>query len=144
MKVITLTVILVIISYSQQVRYQTYGEKISLNDNMSTELFLKEVSDEGQLFKIKGTVQEVCQSKGCWMRLKNDQNQSIRVTFKDYGFFVPKDIAGREVILEGVALQMELEEDMAKHYADDAGKAYEERITKEVSIVASGVLVRDI
>lgn len=144
MKIIALTVLLVAVSCTSKVKYETYGAELNPNDNLSTEVFLAEVSEEEKPFKIKGTVQEVCQSKGCWMTLKNDQNESIRVTFKDYGFFVPKDLAGREVIIEGNATLKELEEDMAKHYADDAGKEYDESMKREVSIVANGVLVEAI
>lgn len=144
MKIIALTVLLLAISCSPKVKYESFGETLTPDNNLSTEVFLTQVTEAEASFKIKGTVQEVCQSKGCWMTLKNEQNQSIRVTFKDYGFFVPKDIAGREVIIEGNATTTELEEDMAKHYADDAGKEYDESMKQEVSIVATGVLVEPV
>ncbi|MEQ9404529.1 MAG: DUF4920 domain-containing protein [Cyclobacteriaceae bacterium] len=144
MKFIALPVILIAISCSPQVNYSTYGEEVSPESPMTTAAFLTSVGSDSSEFKITGTVESVCQMKGCWMTIKNDQNQSIRVTFKDYGFFVPKDIAGREVIIEGNAIKTELEEDMAKHYAEDAGKEYDPSMKNEVSIVASGVLVRDI
>ncbi|MBK8328994.1 MAG: DUF4920 domain-containing protein [Bacteroidetes bacterium] len=31
----------------------------------------------------------MCQKKGCWMELKNNDGTTLRVTFKDYGF-MPK------------------------------------------------------
>ena len=44
----------------------------------------------------------VCQMKGCWMELAADNDTSgVRVTFKDYGFFVPTDSQGA-ARLEGV------------------------------------------
>lgn len=131
------------ISCVPEVSYSKYGVEVSPEDATPLENFLTEVNTEEAMFKISGTVEEVCQSKGCWMTLRNEQNQSVRVTFKDYGFFVPKDIQGREVILEGTASVAELEEDVAKHYADDAGKEYDESMKQEVSIVALGVLVRE-
>ncbi len=144
MKNVALPVLLLIISCTPQPSYSSYGDEITSENSMSTNDFLSEVSETEESYKIEGVVEEVCQSKGCWLKIKNDQGQSIRVTFKDYGFFVPKDIAGREIILEGNASSVMLEEDMAKHYADDAGKEYDESMRKEVSVVASGVLVRDI
>jgi len=52
---------------------------------------------------VEGSVQRVCQMKGCWMELAADHDTSgVRVTFKDYGFFVPTDSQGRVARLEGV------------------------------------------
>ena len=50
---------------------------------------------------LTATVAEVCQVKGCWMILL-DGDTKVRVTFKDYGFFMPKDLAGAKVVVEGV------------------------------------------
>ncbi|MEP1094210.1 MAG: DUF4920 domain-containing protein [Cyclobacteriaceae bacterium] len=144
MKNIAITVLLFSISCASQPSYSSYGEEITSDNNISTSDFLSLVSTTEESFKVEGVVEEVCQSKGCWMKIKNEQGQSIRVTFKDYGFFVPKDIAGRVVIFEGSATLADLEEDLAKHYADDSGKEYDEAMRKEVAIVASGVLVRDL
>lgn len=49
---------------------------------------------------IKAEVAEVCPKKGCWMNVKG-KDGDLRVTFKDYGFFVPTELKGREVALEG-------------------------------------------
>ena len=52
---------------------------------------------------VEGSVTRVCQMKGCWMELTADSDTSgVRVTFKDYGFFVPTDSQGRVARLEGV------------------------------------------
>jgi hypothetical protein len=53
--------------------------------------------------KLSGKVKEVCQNKGCWMNVvsENGESQAVFVKFKDYGFFVPKDCAGKKVIMEG-------------------------------------------
>ena len=48
------------------------------------------------------------------------------VKFKDYGFFMPKDISGKEVILNGKAYVNEVPVDEQRHYAEDAGKSEEE------------------
>lgn len=145
MKIIALAAFLTLISCTNsRENYSSFGDEINAVDAMDINDFLTSESKSQVSYKLSGVVEEVCQSKGCWMKIKNDQNQSVRVTFKDYGFFVPKDIAGREVIIEGDVSFKELEEDLAKHYADDAGKEYEESMRQEVSVVASGVLVSKI
>lgn len=72
--------------------------------------------------RLKSVVNEVCQKKGCWMILA-DGSSTVRVTFKDYEFFVPKDIAGRSVVVEGTLQKTVLTQDEARHYAEDAGKS---------------------
>lgn len=129
---------------SNQETFESFGEEISSENSITTNRLLSEVNEVEAAFKVKGVVEEVCQAKGCWMTLRNDQGASIRITFKDYDFFVPKDISGREVILEGVAFQEKLEEDVAKHYADDGGVEYDESMRNQISFVANGVLVAKI
>ena len=52
---------------------------------------------------VEGAVNRVCQMKGCWMELvPEDADRGIRVTFKDYAFFVPTDSTGYDARLEGV------------------------------------------
>lgn len=124
-------------------KWDSFGQEVSVEEVPNTAVFLKELplSDSVQV-KFVGEIQEVCQAKGCWMILKSENGDRIRVTFKDYGFFVPKDAANRQVIIEGVASVGELDEATARHYADDEGRAYDPATDlREISIVASGVLI---
>ena len=95
--------------------------------------------------KFKAVVNSVCQSKGCWMRVDLGQDQAM-VKFKDYGFFMPKDLAGQEVIMQGKAFVAEVSVDEQRHYAEDAGKTPEQVLAittpkKTLSFESSGVLV---
>jgi hypothetical protein len=96
--------------------------------------------------RITGTVAEVCQTKGCWMDLIINDEEILTVRFKDYGFFMPKDIAGKTVLVEGYALRSIEEVAWLKHKAQDAGKTQDEidAITQDLiqfSFMASGVIV---
>lgn len=96
--------------------------------------------------KVTGKVLEVCQKKGCWMTLDRGDGTDMRVTFKDYGFFMPKDISGRTVVIEGLAQVDTTSVDDLRHYAEDEGKSAEEiaKITEpetEISFVADGVIL---
>ena len=93
---------------------------------------------------LQGRVNEVCQAKGCWMTLAAGDGQEMMVKFRDYGFFVPKDIGEREVILHGVAYYQITSVDELRHYAEDAGQSPEEvaRIDtpkRELHFLADGV-----
>ena len=71
-------------------------------------------------------VNSVCVKKGCWMRLKLTEEDESLVTFKDYGFFVPKDIQGQNAVVHGKLFVKETSVDDLKHFAEDAGKSEEE------------------
>lgn len=95
---------------------------------------------------LEGVVVRVCQTKGCWMTIDLENGDVMRVTFKDYGFFVPKDIDGKSVIIEGFAFNDTTGVDALRHYALDAGKTQEEidAITDpqiELRFEAHGVLL---
>src|SRR5262245_4436619 len=51
---------------------------------------------DGAALVLEGEVNEVCLRKGCWMTLAAGERE-LRVTFQDYGFFVPTDCAGAAV-----------------------------------------------
>ena len=96
--------------------------------------------------KATGKVLSVCQEKGCWMKVERANGEAMMVKFKDYGFFMPKDIVGKEVVLDGDATVKETSVKQLKHYAEDAGKTKEEisKITtpkKELIFTAKGVRV---
>ncbi|MBK8442643.1 MAG: DUF4920 domain-containing protein [Sphingobacteriales bacterium] len=96
--------------------------------------------------KVRGKVAEVCQAKGCWMTIENTAGDPMRVTFKDYAFFVPKDLSGKSVVFEGIAKYDTTSVDDLRHYAEDEGKAAEEiaQITQpkvEVVFEAEGVVI---
>ncbi len=96
----------------------------------------------------KGKVTDVCKMKGCWIKVALNDGEEMRVTFKDYGFFVPKDITGREVTLHGTGFIEELSVEDQRHFAEDGGASEEEILkitTPKVTygFVAEGVLLND-
>ncbi len=71
--------------------------------------------------RVRGVINSVCQKRGCWMVLQ-DGGHDVRVRFRDYAFFVPLDVAGRDAVIEGTAKVQVTTEAMRRHYAEDAGK----------------------
>ncbi|XXF79524.1 DUF4920 domain-containing protein [Myxococcaceae bacterium GXIMD 01537] len=109
------------------------------------DLLAKPEAHEGKTIQVVGQVRKACEKKGCWMELASDaKGAGVRVTFKDYGFFVPLDAAGSQAKVEGVVKVAELSENRAKHYEGEGaivprgadGKA------REVQLVATGVELR--
>ena len=133
----------------QEVTYQSFGDKIDDKGALSKAEIQEKYSSlkagDTIAVKFKSEVNSVCQSKGCWMRVDVGEEEAM-VKFKDYGFFMPKDIAGQEVIVEGIAFVEEVSVDDQRHYAEDAGKTPDEiaAITepkKTLSFISSGVLM---
>ncbi|TAE20830.1 MAG: DUF4920 domain-containing protein [Candidatus Kapaibacterium sp.] len=130
---------------TQAPKYKAFGDSVQ---SASTPLPLAEVfktPNLQKLVRVEAKVVEVCQKKGCWMML-SDGAVTMRMTFKDYGFFMPKDIAGKTIIAEGIVAEDVLTEKDARHYAEDAGKSKEEieKIKgdqKTVSMVAQSVFL---
>lgn len=124
-----------------------YGDSIKNDQVISINSIQTTMKDEPKMdMKIRGVVDEVCPKKGCWMMMKQDNGDVIRITFKDYKIFVPKDLAGKEVVLDGFAYADTVSVEKLKHYAEDAGKSAEEiaKITaskKSVAFEAKGVVV---
>lgn len=125
----------------------TYGAGTSDQGAISADQLSQALTNNAFSGKIFGTVTEVCQEKGCWMKIKPANGDLIMVKFKDYGFFMPKNIVGKTVVLEGDASIKETSVDMLRHYAEDAGKSRAEikkikKPKRELQFVAKGVLVR--
>ena len=74
----------------------------------------------GTPFLMSVRVSQVCQKKGCFF-IARDGGSTIRISFKDYGFFVPTDISGKRVLLAGELVRRELSEEQAEHYSNDLG-----------------------
>jgi len=124
-----------------------FGKKIDERDARPINEVISMMEDTMKLnAKVSGKVTSVCQKKGCWMKIDRSEGKDIRVTFKDYGFFVPKDLAGAEVVMNGRAYYDTVSVKALKHYAKDAGKpeAEIEKIDEpqpQVAYKATGVKV---
>lgn len=103
-------------------------------------------AEDSLMVNFRGVVSSVCQQKGCWMTLALQGDQEVMVRFKDYAFFVPKDIKGQTVIINGKAFVSEMSVDQQRHYAEDEGLP-EESINsinspkRTFSFLASGVKI---
>lgn len=75
---------------------------------------------------VEAKINECCQKKGCWMNVDLGNEEEMRVTFKDYGFFMPLDCGGKTAVMKGIAYYDTIPVDYLRHYAEDAGKSQEE------------------
>jgi hypothetical protein len=93
---------------------------------------------------VEGHVRRACSRKGCWMELaaSDADGPGCRVTFKDYGFFVPTDSAGSTAKVQGVVQAAVVEPRDVRHYEREGAhfaQKSDDGSAKEVRLVATGV-----
>jgi len=133
---------------TQSIEYKVFGddfpEDLSIN---SQEMKIKydnlKVGDSIEVV-FEANVNSVCKKKGCWMKLALNDSLESMVRFKDYGFFVPKNLDNNKMIVHGYAFVEETSVEDLRHYAEDEGKSQEEieAITtpkRSLSFTANGV-----
>ncbi|MCG8373604.1 MAG: DUF4920 domain-containing protein [Balneolales bacterium] len=124
--------------------YELFGN-IEDKSKLSSPIVLTEAIKAGQdsvqaAFTL--SISQVCEKKGCFFVAKEEEVEA-RITFKDYGFFIPTDATGKEVVIYGTFSKKILTEEQAKHYAEDAG-LNPDTITgeqTEYSIVATSAMI---
>ena len=127
-----------------------FGEKFSITELVDYSAVKKEISDFNKKdVKIEGEILSSCPMKGCWIKIRSEED-TILVRFKDYGFFVPKNgIEGDRAIVNGKISEETLSVEQLRHYAEDAGKSQEE-INKikdpqvSLTFLADGVYIENL
>ena len=123
--------------------HETFGAPM---DYSVTEVALQDIAIHGDRYKdmavrVETRVSKVCQKKGCFF-IAQAGDSVVRVSFKDYSFFVPTDISGKRVMLVGEVVANELSPEKARHLAEDLGEPAQNVVPgKEYTIVASSVRV---
>ena len=127
---------------------QYFGDSITQVGAIAADQLAAQMKGKDSLkIKVTGAIEDVCQKKGCWMNMNIGDNQSMKVRFKDYAFFLPKDAGGKTVFIEGVAFTDTTSVAELQHYAEDGGKTKEEiaKITEpeiSISFEANGVILK--
>lgn len=126
-----------------------HGEEITEEGALTAAEYIAQLQGKDSLeAKLMAPIADVCQKKGCWMMLDLGNDVQMRVTFKDYGFFMPKDAAGRMAYVQGVGKIDTTSVEELKHYLKDANASQEEidAVTEpEIEYVfeAIGVIIKE-
>jgi hypothetical protein len=123
---------------------EQYGAPVTAKNPVSLDAAVKQLGAKNSIrVTVQSKVDKVCQAKGCWLGLVN-AGGDVRVTFKDYAFFVPPSLSGKTVLVEGILEKVTMGLEETKHYVQDAGgdpaTVMEPKV--EYRIVASGVEVK--
>ena len=111
-------------------------QKVSL-----TELAERPEDHLNKPFHLKTRIAKVCQRKGCFFIAQQNEHV-LRVSFRDYGFFIPTDSSDKMVEIAGELVEKELSPEQAAHLQSDLGDD-EKRVRsgKVYEIVADSVKI---
>jgi hypothetical protein len=125
---------------------QSFGEPLGKSPAIALADVLKapeKYADQSVL--VEGDVRQACSRKGCWMELsagKDAAAPGCRVTFKDYGFFVPTDSKGSKARVEAKVESKHIKPAMVTHLEEEGAKFADKApdgSAREVRLVATGV-----
>lgn len=124
--------------------YEEFGARV---DESIEPVSLSELIDGGDRYLdrpvlVATRIAKVCQKKGCFF-IAQEGEAVARITFKDYGFFIPTDAAGKRVVLNGVFGRRLVDTAEQRHLANDLGEppAAASAPVTEYHIVATAVRI---
>lgn len=109
------------------------------------ELLAKPEAYENKQITTSGNVRQVCQQRGCWAEIRESatsEGKTMRVTFKGYLFFLPKDSKGANVKIEGQVSVELLSPEHVEHLESEGASFQDKRpdgSALAIEFIASGV-----
>ncbi|MBU1618844.1 MAG: DUF4920 domain-containing protein [Gammaproteobacteria bacterium] len=93
-----------------------------------------------QQVTVKGTVEAVCQKKGCWMQLSAGKNQpTFRIKVKDGDMVFPVSAKGKTAYASGkldpIKMDLESTREYLAHKAEEQGEAFDpQSVTEAITL----------
>jgi hypothetical protein len=132
--------------------YETFGQDFEITKDVLTAQQMDSYFDEIEIgdtaiVTFSTVIEDVCQKKGCWMEVALGEGYVARVTFLDYGFFVPLNAGGSDAVVYGKAFWKADTSAEKRHYAEDAGEEFDESELDEDEdynphVIALGVKIK--
>jgi hypothetical protein len=128
---------------------KTYGQPLAAAETLPvSNLVSKPDGYAGKAITVEGTVRSACTNKGCWLELAEngtsgkDAPAGCRVTFKDYGFFVPTNSAGSKARVQGTFELATVPASRVRHLESEGATFANKQpdgTARELRLVATGV-----
>ena len=125
---------------------ERYGQPIIAGESATLSAVLQSAEQyRDKTVIMEGLVRRACSRKGCWMELAASSDKAspgCRVTFKDYGFFVPTDSAGARAKVQGALSIHKVEPQWVSHMEEEGAHFASKNpdgSANEVRLVATGV-----
>ena len=132
---------------------EKYGKELTVKERTSIADILKSPEKfDGKRVLVEGTISEVCQMMGCWIRITdNSTDEPLLFKVEDGVIEFPKNAQGRTVRAEGiVSVTATSKEDLIKkgrHEAEEQGKEFDPSLItgpkQVVQLNGEGAVVSD-
>lgn len=124
----------------------SFGEEFAEADVINIADVRAKLGDNEEMpVQVSGTISQKCKSEGCWLTLKENDDNNVMVMFKDHGFNVKDiDCEGKTAVINGRAYWNVVSVEDQKHFAEEDGLDGGD-ITgpkKELRIEATGVIIK--
>ncbi len=120
-----------------------FGAAFTLDKSQPLSKVLVAAGDRpSDVMQVTGTIDAVCQKKGCWMVIK-DGEATARVLMKNHSFAIPIGAKGKEATVEGALKVRTFSEAQVKHLEEDRGgdPSKVSGTRREYVLTASGVRI---
>ncbi len=129
--------------------FKHYGpEAVDSSKAISMDEMVKQFNQNPQqdTFTFSAPIVNVCQSAGCWVNVKKEDGDLLRIRFKNHFGIPPKTETGNVAYFHGIAYFDTISVELQKHFLED-GHAPQSEIDKivspkiELNFQADGVLI---
>lgn len=139
-KEMTRVLLALLISAGLQAAELKLGEPLTLAKPLSIGTLLATPDDYvGKTVQVKGKITEVCQMMGCWMMIRDDDGEMVRIKVNDGDIEFPMNSTGREATAEGKFQSFELTKDQAiaaaEHEAEEQGRRFDPSKVKGPQVI---------
>lgn len=135
-----ITLALAALTVTAQAQGKSYGKPLTLKEKTPISAILKDPKAyHGKRVQVEGTIVEVCEERGCWIKIASDKPfESIRFKVEDGVIVFPLDAKGKMALAEGVVTVRTLTR--AQQIAQIVEKAKERKTAPDTSKVADGAI----
>jgi hypothetical protein len=139
-KEMTRVLLALLVSAGLQAAELKLGDPLTLAEPLSIGTLLATPDQYvGETVQVKGKITEVCQMMGCWMMIRDDAGEMVRIKVNDGDIEFPKNAAGREAIAEGKFQRFELTKDQAiaaaEHEAEEQDRRFDPSKVKGPQVI---------
>ena len=122
--VVALAVAALTASASMAQSTKDYGKPLTLKAKTPISSILKDPKAyEGKRVQVEGTIVEVCEERGCWIRIASDKEfEAIRFKVQDGVITFPMEAKGKLALAEGVVAITNLTREQAVEQAREMAK----------------------
>ena len=78
----------------------------------------------GRTVRIEGTVKNVCQGAGCWVEVTSGKGVTFLAKSLDESVLLPKDCAGRKIMVQGVVTMLPAKGAEAHQHAEPVAEGH--------------------